>query len=60
MLRIWSHNQSRPGTSFRDGVRAGDKDCVLTGVLCRGVSKGRWGTFQEAHIILVKEEALFN
>ncbi|EAW18584.1 HNH endonuclease signature motif containing protein [Aspergillus fischeri NRRL 181] len=60
VLRIWSHSQSGPETSFRDGVRARDKRCVLTGVLCRGASEGRWGTFQAAHIIPVKEEAPFN
>ncbi|KAJ5576592.1 hypothetical protein N7535_003518 [Penicillium sp. DV-2018c] len=58
--RIISHRESARENSFRDGVRARDGRCVLTGVVNHGASLDDWTGFEAAHIFPMEKETLWN
>ncbi|GFF71734.1 hypothetical protein IFM47457_02965 [Aspergillus lentulus] len=56
VLRICSHSDSGRETSFRDGVRARDKMCVLSGRKTMAPNLHDWTGFEAAHIFPLEKE----
>ena len=57
--RVESHSISGREDSFREGVRARDRKCVITGVVNRRAPTGYWGSFEAAHIFPVGAENIW-
>lgn len=58
--RIISYTESALSSTFRDGVRARDGKCVLTGVVNQGASLDDWTGFEAAYIFPIEKETLWN
>jgi len=56
--RIISHNKSGRDGSFREGIRARDGKCVISGVVNR-MAPYNWAMFKAAHIFPLEQEGLW-
>ncbi|KAG0634759.1 hypothetical protein HOY80DRAFT_1018365, partial [Tuber brumale] len=56
--RIISHSVSGGEVAFREGIRARDGGCVISGVLNRS-APARWTAFEAAHIFPLEKENLW-
>ncbi|KAG0137886.1 HNH endonuclease-domain-containing protein [Tuber indicum] len=57
--RIISHNVSGGNNAFRNGIRARDGKCVISGVTNLNVRR-RWTSFEVAHIFPLEKENYWN
>ena len=58
--RIFSHSaNSEYEDTFRDGVRARDGKCVLTGLVNLDGEDGYWGGFESAHVFPLERESIW-
>ncbi|KAF8459624.1 HNH endonuclease-domain-containing protein [Kalaharituber pfeilii] len=55
--RLISHSESSREDSFREGIRARDAMCVLSGFVNEAVSFGDWTMFEAAHIFPLQKES---
>ncbi|EEQ31358.1 hypothetical protein McanMca71_004533 [Microsporum canis] len=58
-LRVLSYSVSGRENHFRDGVRARDGRCVITGVLNQFAQFGRWNAFKAAHVFPLQHESIW-
>lgn len=56
MHRPITHNVSGRGDAFRQGIRARDGKCVISGVVNRGAYRGSWTGFEAAHVFPLESE----
>lgn len=57
--RLISHSVSGREDPFRNGVRARDWKCVISGVINREAAFGGWDGFETAHIFPLEKEKLW-
>lgn len=57
--RINSFNVSGREEGFREGIRARDGRCVVSGVVNRRAYRGNWAMFEPAHIFPLEKENLW-
>jgi hypothetical protein len=57
--RLNSHNVSGRDDVFRDGIRARDGKCVISGVVNTRVYRDSWVGFEAAHIFPLEKENLW-
>ncbi|KAF4625541.1 hypothetical protein G7Y89_g12625 [Cudoniella acicularis] len=57
--RLISHAASGQEDAFRDGIRARDGKCVISGEVNEGVEWGVWAGFQAAHAFPLEHESLW-
>lgn len=55
--RLITHSVSGREDSFREGIRARDGKCVISGVVNRAAYRGGWTTFEAAHIFPLESES---
>ena len=60
MLRGVTHSISGQENSFRDGIRARDGKCVMSGIANLRSSRNNWSGFQSAHIFPLGNESYWN
>ncbi len=60
MHQLITHSVSGQNDSFRDGVRARDRKCVISGVINMGSLLDIWSGFNSAHIFLLQNESYWN
>jgi len=58
--RIITNSESGREDSFRDGIRARDGKCVISGVVNRNAPFGNWRSFESAHIFPLQSESYWN
>ncbi|EGC48544.1 conserved hypothetical protein [Histoplasma capsulatum var. duboisii H88] len=58
-LRVPSYSISGRENHFRDGVRARDGKCVITGVVNQFAPFGRWNAFKAAHVFPLQHESIW-
>ncbi len=56
---IISHSISGREDSFRDGIRARDGKCVMSGIINRRSSRNNWSGFKAAHIFPLEKESIW-
>lgn len=57
MHRLITHSISGREDTFRDGIRARDGKCVISGMVNRGAQFNIWSGFQAAHIFPLESES---
>jgi hypothetical protein len=60
VLRLITHSDSGREDSFRDGIRARDGKCVLSGIVNQGSAFNIWSGFKAAHIFPLRSESYWN
>jgi hypothetical protein len=58
-LRLLSHSVSGRENRFRDGVRARDGRCVITGLVNTLAPFGSWDVFEAAHVFPLQHESIW-
>jgi hypothetical protein len=58
-LRLPSYSVSGRENRFRDGVRARDGRCVITGELNPVAQYGQWDGFEAAHLVPLQHEKIW-
>ena len=57
MHRLISHSISGREDAFREGIRARDGKCVISGIVNRRAPFNQWSGFQAAHIFPLESES---